>query len=157
MQLQFSKFRKEDFSEYQSWYADSELNLHLGPMEKDDEWLHAVMQEADGCHYSVFQGNDLVAVIGVILPDSEHPAYFITDFAVKPTHRGKGIGSDALDELIKLHPLKPEQMWKTFVDVRNPKAKTFFEKNGWACCPITPNQDGMIELTFRDIGSQKDS
>jgi hypothetical protein len=41
MELRFSKFRKEDFPELQTWYEDAELNTHLGPM--DEEWLNCVL------------------------------------------------------------------------------------------------------------------
>ena len=148
MTLLFSKFTKKDFPEYKAWYEDAELNMRLGPM--DDAWLEHVMNETDGCQYSVFHDKELVAVIGFKFPDSKHPAYFITDFAMKPNLRNKGIGSEILHELIKQHPLKPRQTWKAFVDIRNPRAKTFFEKNGWVCLSETPDKHGMLVLEFKD-------
>ncbi len=156
MEFVFSTFKREDFPEYLSWYADAELNLHLGPMKEDDEWLHAVMNETDGCHYSIFDGKDLLAVVGVIFPDVEHSAYFITDFAIKPIHRGKGIGSIVLDELIRLHPLKVGQKWKAVIDVKNSKAKRFFEKNGWISSEM-PDEHGMfmLKLTRVNAGSSE--
>jgi GNAT superfamily N-acetyltransferase len=147
MHLIFSTFRKEDFSEYLSWYADAELNLHLGPMKENDGWLHAVLHETDGKHYSVFDDGQLLAVVGIIFPAPKHPEYFITDFAVNPSHRSKGFGSAILHQLIRMHPLKKGQMWKAVVDVKNPKAKTFFEKNEWQSSGRS-DEYGMFTLTL---------
>lgn len=142
--LRFSTFTTKDFSEYKAWYEDAELNKRLGPM--DDQWLDHVLHETDGCEYSVFRGKELVAVVGIKFPDPTHPAYYITDFAIKPHLRNQSIGSSVLRALIKLHKRKPGQSWKAFVDVRNSGAKSFFEKNGWICASETPDEHGMLTL-----------
>ena len=118
MPLHFAKFRREDFLEYKSWYEDADLNTHLGPM--DEEWLEYVMKETDGCQYSVFGDKELIAVVGIKFPNAQHPAYYITDFAMKPSLRSQGIGSELLTELTKRHPLIPGQTWKAFVHIQNP-------------------------------------
>lgn len=144
MKLRFSTFTAADFSEYKAWYDDAELDKRLGPM--DDKWLDHVMHETRGHQYSVFLGKDLVAVIGILLPDAEHPAYYITDFAMKPHLRNQGIGSQVLAKLMKLYSLKPGEEWRAFIDERNPRAKAFFEKNGWKCVSNTPDEHGMLLL-----------
>lgn len=65
--------------------------------------------------------------------------------AIKPIHRNKGLGSRILDQLVQLHPLKSDQSWKAFVDTNNPKAKLFFERNGWVSSE-KPDADDMFTL-----------
>ncbi len=143
MKLRFSKFKEEDFLEYQSWYEDADLNQRLGPM--DEKWLQHVMKATDGCEYSVFLDRELVAVVGIKFPNPQHPAFYITDFALKPHLRSQGIGSSVLRELLMDYPSSD---WRVFVDVKNPRAKLFFEKNGWVCLSGTPDGDDMFELQF---------
>jgi len=146
MELRFSKFLGADFSKYKSWYKDAELNMRLGPM--DDDWLKNVMDEQNGYQYSVFLDKELVAVIGILFPDTKHPAYYITDFAIKPNLRNKGFGSKILKEVIRKHSLKLGQTWKTFVNIKNPKAKLFFERNGWISSK-EPDKDDMYTLELK--------
>ncbi len=114
----------------------------------DQEWLDCVMAETNGYHYSVFLEGELVAVLGIKFPDSKHPDFHLTDITVKPDLRNKGIGSQVLDELLKRHLLKPGQSWKTVVNINNPKAKSFFEKNGWVCVSKRPDKNSMITLIY---------
>ena len=116
----------------------------------DNKWLDHVMTATDECQYSVFCDKELVAVVGIIFPDAKHPSYYITDFALKPHLRNQGIGSEVLKELMNLHILKPGQSWKTFIDKRNPKAKSFFEKHSWICLTKTPDKHGMFTLKFTE-------
>ena len=146
MRLRFEIFKTDHFTEYRSWYEDSDLNKTLGPL--DQEWLDCVLKQENGCQYSVFDESELVAVVGIDFPDSKHPIYFISDIAVKPSLRERGIGSQTIDDLIEMHKLKPGQSWVASVDEKNPRAKSFFEKKGWVAKSETPNQHGMLELRF---------
>jgi len=146
--LQFRKFVREDFPEYQSWYADADLNEQLGPMETDDEWLYYVLSEWNGIEYSVFRDGALVAVLGIVFPDDEHPSYYITDLAVKPGLRRQGIGTEALKTLFALHPLKAGQMWKTYVAAKNPRVRVLLERSGWICETETPSESGMLPYSY---------
>lgn len=148
MNLTFSRFAAADFDEYTSRYDDTALNMHLGPMGK--AWLESVLSQTNGIDYSIFLEGELVAVIGFMYPDAAHPFYFITDFAIKPHLRSRGIGSAVLRELLHLHPLKPSHYWRTVVDVNNPQAKSFFEKNGWACLTQASDEHGMLTLEWRN-------
>lgn len=148
MNVRFTKFTAEDFPEYKAWYEDAELNMRLGPM--DDAWLDHILTENNGCQYSVFCEKELIAVIGILFPNPEHPAYYITDFAIKPALRNQGIGSEVLLELVKLHPLKRGETWRMFIDERNPRAKIFFERNGWNCVSEIPDEHGMVMMVGRE-------
>ncbi|MBI5156355.1 GNAT family N-acetyltransferase [Candidatus Peregrinibacteria bacterium] len=147
MKIHLAKFKEADFPEYKSWYKDADLNLRLGPM--DDEWLEHVTKATDGSQYSFFRDEELIAVVGIKFPNNQYPAYYITDFAMKPGLRGQGIGTEVLSELIKQHVLEPDQTWRAFIDVKNPKAKIFFEKNGWACTTNEPDEHGMFMLELK--------
>jgi len=152
--LIFKLFKKEHFPEYLSWFQDAELNKHLGPLKENDEWLNYVIREQEGltenkgCTYSVFQNTDLVSVIGIAFPDKEHPTYCITNIAVKPSLRATGIGSRILQNVRNLHLLKKGEYWSAHVDEKNPKAKLFFENNGWDCVTQPPQNNGMYLFVF---------
>ena len=144
--LTFSKFKAEDFPEYKLWYKDALLNRELGPM--DNEWLEHVLKETDGCEYSVFRDDELIAVVGIKYPVEQYPDYYLTDFAMKPDLRYQGIGSEVLQELMKLHPLKPGQSWKAVVNQRNEKAAAFFKKHGWSVAE-KPDKHGMLAMHYK--------
>jgi RimJ/RimL family protein N-acetyltransferase len=120
----------------------------------DEEWLEHVLHETDGRQYSVFRGEELIAVIGIKFPTAQYPAYYITDFAMKPHLRSKGIGSEVLSELVRLHPLSMGQTWRAFVDIRNPRARAFFEKNEWICTSEKPDEHGMLTLECHPASHQ---
>lgn len=143
--LIFLKFKAEDFSEYKSWYKDAFLNRELGPI--NNKWLEHVLKETDGCEYSVFRGNELVAVVGIKYPTEKYPDYYLTDLAMKPDLRNQGIGSEVLNELMRLHPLKSRQSWKAVVNVRNIKAAGFFKKHGWTVSN-KPDEHEMLAMQY---------
>jgi len=154
-ELDFKLFVMEDFSEYLSWYEDHDVNKQLGPVKEDDEWLtylldqHNGLTEFDGCTYSVFQNKELVAVIGIEFPDKVHPTYGLSSIAIKPSLRRMGIGKRVLDKLLKLHPLKEGEYWIASVGDENPKAKLFFEYNGWKCVAEPPENNNMFLFEYR--------
>ncbi len=149
MKLTFARFAPEHFAEYQSWFDDPDLNRALGP-QVDQEWLDCVMSETDGCQYAVCEAGEVVACVGIKFPDPEHPTYTITDIAVKPQRKGRGIGAQVLAELMRLHPCKSRQSWVAFVDEHNPKAKSFLEKCGWLCESEAADEHGMLEMRFTE-------
>ena len=141
MQLQFSKFKAQDFPEYKSWYQDEELNRQLGPM--DEEWLNAVLTEKDGIQYSIFHNENLVAVVGIKYPMKNYPFYCITDIAVHPQQKRKGIASHIIQQLIQLHPLKKGETWRAYVTPDNKSAQAFFDRMSWQ--QITPEEEALID------------
>ncbi len=145
--MELKKFTRDLYSEYKSWFADPELDRRLGPM--DEEWLECVLAETDGVEYAAFQNGEMVGVVGIKFPDAEHPVYTITDLAVKPELKGKGVGSQMLSRLMEMHPLKEHEYWVGYVDEKNPKAGRFLESNRWTRMSTQPDEHGMIE--YRNI------
>lgn len=41
MDFELNRFQQEHYAEYAAWFADPELNRHLGPI--DQEWIDAVL------------------------------------------------------------------------------------------------------------------
>jgi len=111
--------------------------------EEDEEWLELVLSERDGAQYSVFDKEVLVAVVGIVFPDDEFPYYTITDLAINPGLRRKGIGAQILKDLPLLHPLKKNWRWRAHVSKSNPKALQFFQKQGWTISQVTDNENEM--------------
>lgn len=154
MTLRFSQFSIDDFTEYKSWFVDPELNAELGPM--DDKWLQAVITEHNGVEYSVFDEVGLIGVVGILFPDIEHPAYYITDIAIRPNAKKMGIGTQILRQLMSMHQLENGQCWKAFVDYENQPAIIFFKKNGWSCLSQKPDDHGMLEFEWKiDMNNQR--
>lgn len=119
-------------------------------MEENDEWLDSVLNSQGECTYSIFQDDKLVAVIGIVYPDQENSAYGITHISVNPSLRSKGIGKEVLKKTLKLHPLKEGQSWIAYVAEKNPKAKLFFEKNGWKCESELLERNNMYLFTYKN-------
>lgn len=148
MELKFREFRRTDFSEYLSWFQDSELNKYLGPMHDNDEWLQEVLSEQPGSiDYSVLVGDTLVAVVGLYLPKADYPHFVLSNLAVKPLLRGQTIGKKVIEELIKRHSLLSGQSWLAFVDKENGSAWRLFTKCGWerVANVVTPNEMYLFE------------
>ncbi len=146
--LIFQKFKRVDFPEYLSWFEDSELDKQLGPMTENDEWLTSVLEKKEGVEYSIFQNGHMVAELGFYPSTKEQSYYLLSNLAVKPSLRGQGIGKLVLEKLMKLHPLKKGEAWRTYVDNENLKAKRFFEKSDWVCLSEPPENNNMFLLEW---------
>ena len=144
--LLFIEFSLEDFPEYLSWFQDPELNRRLVPMKENDEWLSHVLNDKDGCTYSVIQNRKLISVIGIIFPDTKHKYYCISNIAIHPAHQRKGLGKIILEKLMLLHESKKAQHWRAYIDASNSIAFSFFEKNGWEASDETA--DNMYCFQF---------
>ena len=147
-QLSFSRFHPSDFEEYLSWFADPELDQHLGPMEANDPWLNYVMSNQEGTDFAVYKDGEMVAEIGLLFPNEENPAYYITNLAVKPELRRQGIGSLVLSAIIILYPLQRGVSWRCFVHKNNHKTRAFLEKNQWTGQNEFPDEEGFIEFVY---------
>lgn len=147
--LDIKVFSKEDFPEYLRWFDDAELNLRLGPMKEDDEWLSSVLNDETGPTYSLFLDKELVSVIGIAYPDIQHPMYCITNIAVKPSLRGKGIGKEVLRKTMEFHQLEKDQYWIAYVEEDNTNAKLFFDRNGWKGVSNKHEESGMTLYEYR--------
>ena len=147
-QLSFSRFHPDYFEEYRSWFADPELDQQLGPMEENDPWLEYVMSNQEGTDFAVFRDGEMVAEIGLLFPNEENPAYYITHLAVKPELRGQGIGSLVLSAIIVLYPLQRGVSWRCFVHKNNHKTRFFLEKNKWKCQNEFPDEEGFLAFVY---------
>ncbi len=148
--LTFSPFKLEDWPEYLSRFEDPELAGQLGPMVENDPRLHQVLHADpnDNIDYSVFKWNEMVAEIGVWLPNQEHPYYVITNMAVKPDLRWQWLGRRILQEIMDIHSSPLTQLRKAYVNWNNLTTKKFFERNGWVCISTPPDNDDMFLMEY---------
>jgi len=147
--MNIRRFQIADFAEYKIWYDDNELNLHLGPVP-DKEWLNHILTDKEGAQYAFLEKEALVGVMGIIFPDKRHPHYYITDVAVQPKLRRKGLGAKMLELLYGLHPLNIGESYKVFVDIKNKKAQLFFKNQGWLMLTEISDKDDMLSFTFKN-------
>lgn len=145
MEFIFREFVKDYFDEYESWFENEELKTALEGI--DEEWLHYILNDDKGEELAVFKAEQLVAVIGVQYPDKLVPCYGISNIAIKPNLKNKGLGSKILSALLKRKYLKPNEYWVCFVDVKNKNGQRFFEKNNWK--KISVEEHDMIRYEFR--------
>ncbi|WP_043700692.1 GNAT family N-acetyltransferase [Tepidimonas taiwanensis] len=122
------RFEAQDFPVYRQWYADPLLDQHLGPM--DDDWLAHVMADPVGEQWALGKAQALVAVIGLV-PEPEHGAWLISDFAVDPSQRGRGWGRRARQALLAQPAMHARRHWRAYVAEDNPGAQAFFDALGW--------------------------
>ena len=144
--MEFTDFTAKDFAEYQAWFQDEVLNSQLGPAP-DEEWLEYVLSDALGKQFCVFDQGEIVAVVGVVLPTLEHRYCVVSDIAVKPELRGKGIGKLVLAELVRQVSLQAGEYWKAFVEETNLNAIAFFHAAKWKLQPES-SDDSMCEFVF---------
>lgn len=130
------------FRSTKKWFSDPELNLRLGPM--DEEWLNRVLSDRTGAQYSFFSSGKLVAVAGVLFPDAEHDCHYLTDIAVKPDFRWRGIGARVLSKLLMHSELRQAHKWRASVSVGNLAGLRLLESTGWQRLSIQNDRDKLI-------------
>lgn len=145
--MQIRHFQASDFPAYESWFADPVLNAQLGPMDQD--WLNHVLNDTTTAQYSVVRGDGLVAVVGVCLPNEAHPYYFITDFAVRPDLRGRGVGRSTQALLMAQPDLQLSTLWRAGVVPDNSGALTFLARLGWTRREPESPFDELVEFEFQ--------
>ena len=128
-QLDFKRFDRSHFETYKKWFEYEAIRNAL--YEIDEEWLNHVLQDDKSIEYAVVNAEGLVGVVGVTFPDKDHQQYVITNIAVNPLHSGKRLGSQILEVLKTLHPLKEKQKWVAYVEQNNLSAQRFFVRNQW--------------------------
>lgn len=146
MKLTFKQFQHTEYAEYASWFVDPELNRRLGPM--DQEWLDFVLAEpeTEGITWAVFWEEKLVAVLETVFdPAGQLPAA-ITAIAVKPSLRGQGIGTAALQQLLALHHAQGIAAHIAYVAQDNASARRLIEQVGFARTATAPNEHGYLEF-----------
>ncbi len=140
--LKFERLCSEYFDEYNSWFENESIKKALYSI--DQEWLEFVLNDETGVEYAVFLDGELIAVLGVEFPTDEDPYFAIKNLAINPSKFRRGLGSQVLTELIKLHVLKEEESWVAFVELNNLVAQKFFEKNNWKRVEDSDEGDAMI-------------
>lgn len=141
----FRKFNKQDFKEYKNWFQDVLLKTALGSV--DGEWLKYILTDTEGTELAVSMKEELICVIGINYPTEAEGSWVITNIAVKPSMRNKGIGSEILAELIKSTRLEEEEFWLAYVDKENIAAQGFFKKNNW----IRGIDEDMIKYEYKKL------
>lgn len=147
MEFEFTKFDVCHFEAYEGWFQDSLLLAALGPVV-DQEWLEFVLQDKTGIQFVVHSKNEMVAVVGLAKPTDAMPFWVITDLAVNPMMRRRGIAAGILNELPEI---VESQQLMAYVMTSNTNAQQLFHSSGWDCqrlddedmfrFVLLPNQD----------------
>ena len=122
-------FQRTDFSIYQQWFDDPWLNKALGPI--DQEWLDYVLSTKEGAQYGVWQKEELIAVIGLVWGNKKHRYHTLSDFAVRPDLREKGLGVEVMNYFLQAVQLPEKLPIHAHVMPNNKGAFQFFSKLGW--------------------------
>lgn len=145
MHIQLSPFQEAFFPDYLRWFSDPVLNRALGPMTEDDPWLEAIRNPYSGLQMAAHSKHELVGVIGIDFPDADHPFCIITNLAVRPDLRGKGLGSAILRDIFA-HFSCPR--WRAYVDPPNTLAQRFLARNGWQRLPEGTDPPDMFTYEY---------
>jgi RimJ/RimL family protein N-acetyltransferase len=147
MDLIFTKFQREYYPEYASWYADPELNKRLGPM--DESWLNYVLSEDEekGVTWAIFLVTEMVAVIHLVFDPQGILPCGITDIAIKPTRRRQGIATAIIHQLLAEHYQQGMKSHIAYIKDSNQASRYLFEKIGFF--PNSePDKNGFIEYRY---------
>jgi len=144
LQVTLREFERTDNIEYSTWFSDSTLNKQLGPAWSDEE-LNQIFKEEPGSILSAFHSNELVGVVALALPNSEHSSYGVAGVAVKPQKQRQGFGAKILLALQSYYKTQQGQEWVGFVNINNDSAQQFMEKQGWEKGGV---QNEMYRYTF---------
>jgi len=71
MNLKFRKFSERAYQGYKTWFKDVDLQEALGDV--DDEWLDYILNDPKGDEWAIYLEEELVCVIGMVLPNESHP------------------------------------------------------------------------------------
>jgi len=129
-EIELREFTRTDNVEYSSWFADRSMNRFLGPAWSSKE-LDQIFTEEPGSVLSVFHSGELIGVVSLALPDSEHSSYGVTGVAVKPQKQRQGFGAKISLALQNYYKTSNGQEWIGFINVNNDLAQQFMEKQGW--------------------------
>ena len=145
MQLTQRNFRRSDFLEYYSWFQQPEIAKWLGDIDRD--WLEYILTDTGGVEYAFTHQDRLVAVAGVVLPQTGHPAAAITNLAVCPRLFRRGVGSAVLNLLVQGKRQVDSPSWIAFVARENAAAHSLLTKNGWSRSEEVPVDD-MVKYEY---------
>nr|WP_313372438.1 GNAT family N-acetyltransferase [Brucella intermedia] len=135
--MQLRKLRRDDWTWIQTWFQDECLNRALGPL--DQEWLNYVLTQHDGIQLIAEIDGEPVGLIGCQW-DRQGKQHGITDFAIAPAKRQRGLGGRVLAGVVDWAGHPSTASWVAFVDPQNLGAQKFFSVLGWQYDGI---EDGM--------------
>lgn len=150
MDFEVKPFAAEHFAEYTAWFADQELDRHLGPM--DEAWLQLVLSggEVPGDEtWAVLREGELVAVVEALLDADDRSTYTIGAVATKPGLRKQGIGAMSLQRVLDLHKSRGIVEHTARVAISNTAGQRCAARAGFVPVNPTPDQHGYIELRRR--------
>lgn len=128
------------YEEYKSWFLNQSISDALGTIDSD--WLAYVLKDEEGMELAVYNERDeLIAVVGIVLPNKNEGTCVISNIAIKPSMFRKGIGSKVLSMLVEKIELSHQQNWVAYVAAENIIAQRFFEKNNWLRNMADKNED----------------
>lgn len=137
-------FSNQHYHSYKSWFDDPQVKETLGDI--NTEWLEYILKDKGGKEHAVLDDGSLVAVIGIIFPSTHHKNYVISNIAVDPLCRRKGIASRALSKILGNPEFRESDRWLAYVDPKNTITKKFFIANGWTQQGI--DNDNMIVFQY---------
>lgn len=149
MVLNFVRFTADDYPEYKSWFADADLNAHLGPMDQD--WLDAVLAERDedGAIWAVFEGETLVAVVEIGFDPRHKLPAVICAIATKPALRRRGIARAVLREAMRQSHARGIREHQCVVEQHNAAARRLVESEGFQLISAVPDDHGYLRYSHR--------
>lgn len=137
--------RASDWGWLSRWFTDPDLANELGPL--DAEWLEHVLNDSEGVQLVVEDGAGRpLATVGCTWDPTGH-SHIITDIAVDPLLRRRGVGRRALDAAIRWPRHPKTGMWTAFVHIDNHAARAFFTALGWTHADTSDEMDRMTSRT----------
>lgn len=128
-EIELRAIKREDWSWVTCWFDDAWLNKELGPVDK--EWLDCVLSEADGIELVAELNEQPIGLIGIKWSTAEHPFHTITDLAINPTLRGRGLGRSVLKAAMVRRGHPNTDKWITFTAEDNDSPARLLLSMGW--------------------------
>lgn len=127
--IKFRVIRAADRPWIETWFQDTWLNTVLGPI--DDGWFAHVLHAKDGVQLVAEAGDVTAGLIGVIWANPGNHYHAITDLAVNPALRRRGLGQRILTETLKWPGHPAATKWVAYVSPDNPAPARLLLAMGW--------------------------
>lgn len=133
------KLQKSDLNRTWEWLHTPEINNKIGvkiPFSKDKQliWFNKLVETKDKYIFAIcnISNNNHIGNVSLDMIDFRHMNARLSIFIAENNHRGKGLGSEALQllENFAFNNLKLHKIWcKT--DAGDPKVFNFYKKKGF--------------------------
>lgn len=141
--IELREIGENDWSWLINWFRDPWLNRELGPL--DQAWLQHVINNSDGVELVAEISEQPIGMIGIAWADNTHPFHGITDLAISPKLRRRGLGRRVLKQAMKWPGHPPTKGWIAFVNKENTPSARLLLSVGWREDGI---QDGMKRFKY---------